>query len=184
MPRANSEPTRSAVTSPAAAEQSAVAASPESSQESTAPDASLADAIAAAPTAAPAAEPFVQDGNVVELTEVKVLITRDVACKIPKTVFKHELPALRLIHTPDNVLVISERPVKVAGFDVATEFLRLGRKYDRKNFEVTTRVYGLEGEKLEALTGVRRGPASGTEAAASLTKIRPSATETVRVYAA
>lgn len=183
MSRAKSEPTDSAVTSPETAAQPAVSASSESKpDEGQGVHAANYAGLARMDPTGPA--PETSPGEIIELIEVKVMITRDPACKIPKTVYKHELPALRYIHKPENVLVMEEYPVKVAGFDVDAEFLRLSRKYDRKNFEVAAPVYGLEGDKLAMLTGVQRSGRIATDMPASLTKIRTPAGPAVRQHAA
>jgi hypothetical protein len=183
MSRAKSEPTDSAVTVTEAAQQSAASDSPEATPDRGS-DANAANYFGGVgfDSMGPISE--TSPGDVIELVEVKVMITRDPACKIPKTVYRHELPALRYIHKPENVLVVSEYPVKVAGFDIDTEFLRLQRKYDRKNFDVVRPVYGLEGDKLQPLTGVARSGRPGTDAPASQNKERAPATETVRRHAA
>lgn len=176
MPRAKSEPTDSAVTSTEAAQQTAASESP----ETIAVRGINADNYMGNRPAVFDPEP----ANVVELSEIKVMITRDPACKIPKTVYRHELPALRYIHKQENVTVLEEYPVKVAGFDIETEFLRLSRKYDRKNFIVAATVYGLEGEKLPALTGVERSGRAGTDLPASMNKTRAPSGPVVRKHAA
>lgn len=95
--------------------------------------------------------------DIITLTEHTVLITRDPMTKIAKKVYDHELPAIRFVHSADNVEVIDSQPVKVAGFAPEAEYGRLQRKYDRKNFKVVVPIYGHDASKIASLTGTRLG---------------------------
>jgi len=93
-------------------------------------------------------------GNIIELDEHDVLITRDAMTKIPKKCYAHELPALYRIHGPDMVEVVATVKVKVADFHPQMEYNRLKAKYDRKNFQCVEAVYGLDGSKIAQMVGV------------------------------
>jgi hypothetical protein len=97
----------------------------------------------------------VEFGYVVERFEYDLLIERDAMTKIPKKAYAHELPALRFIHGDDRVEVIGQRNVKVAGFNLHTEYTRMKARYDRKNFPVIAPVYGVDPiQRLSALSGI------------------------------
>lgn len=126
---------------------------------------------------------FGDPADILTLTEHLVVITRDPMTKIPKKVYDHELPALNYIHQPDNVEVVDSVQVKVAGFDPQAEYLRLQRKYDRKNFQVMMPIYGPDASKIAAMTGAKLSSRRASDLPAASIKIRERK-EAVRVHGA
>lgn len=87
------------------------------------------------------------------MKHVNVLIRRDVAAQIPRTVRDHEVPLLRLVHGKSNVTIVSEKAVKEA-IDPAAEFERLCRVYGydaRKEAFRAEIIYGVDGRELAEL---------------------------------
>lgn len=130
------------------------------------------------------AEEYESNSNdVITLTEHLVLITRDPMTRVPKKVYDHELPALNFIHQPDNVEIIDSVQVKVAGFDPQSEYMRMQRKYDRKNFQVMMPIYGPDASKIAAMTGAKLSTTRAKDLPSASIKIRERKEE-IRVHGA
>lgn len=119
-------------------------------------------------TAVPGDAPVVAE--VLVLKELDLLITRDPMTKVPKKAYEHELPALEFIHGVENVEVLDAVSVKLSGFDPQVEYTRLVKKYDRKNFKVIEKVYGLDGRKVAEMTGTAFGGKSLRQQRVSIAK--------------
>lgn len=91
------------------------------------------------------------------LLEMDVLVTKDISCVIPTTVYAHEVPILQAAHGVDRVQVVAEREVLVPGFNPASELERLRKKYKGKNKDPIAEAYPLGLRDLVAVTGVKSG---------------------------
>lgn len=96
-----------------------------------------------------------------KLTEVTALVHKDAVLAIPVVVWAHELPALRNEHGEDRVEVLEEREVDAPeDFNPGNEWLRLQRKYDRRELGALHRVYPMGAAQIAQLAGVAPQPAT------------------------
>lgn len=96
------------------------------------------------------------------MKHVNVMIRRDVAAQIPRTVRGHEVPLLRLVHGKSNVTIVSEQDVDEV-IEPGAEFERLCRVYGydaRKEAFRAEIIYGVDGRELAELLEADRESAA------------------------
>lgn len=93
------------------------------------------------------------DSDATVLDEVDVLVTKDIACVIPATVYGHEVPILQAAHGSDRVEVVGQRKVTIIGFNPVAELDRLQRKYKARNSDPLAKAYPLGLRDIVAVTG-------------------------------
>jgi hypothetical protein len=118
----------------------------------------------------------------VTLTMVTVTIDRDLATKMEKVVFEHELPALQAVFGFDlvNIKEDSAVNVKVDHFSPVEELMRLQQRYDRRNLDVITKAYPRGARDIAELAGVQPEVMRSTQQKLSQQKIRPREGQVLR----
>lgn len=90
-----------------------------------------------------------------KLIEVTALVHKDAVLAVPVVVWAHELPALRNEHGEDRIEVLGEREVEAPeDFNPGNEWLRLQRKYDRRELGGLHRVYPMGAAQIAQMAGV------------------------------
>lgn len=129
------------------------------------------------PKAKVEAAPAPATRGAIALQTVNVKIVRDLSTSFEVRVYKHEVPALAVVHGLDNIanfeeLEDTEETVYLDRFSPVDEFLRLKQRYDRRNMEVIQQAYPAGPVTIAQLAGVEIEPMRKAQVKASAQHIR------------